>query len=299
MASEPAASRLLCVGDLNADIAITPDGALTAGADTSGRIALTAGGSAANVAAEAARLGVRTRFAGVVGDDALGRLLVDDLARRDVDVRCVIRSGAASRSIAALIEADGDRSMVSDLSTETVLLAADVASSWFDDASWLHLTAYTWFPADGPATWARLVGHAAERRIPWSVDPSSARMLGDGHGPNEASTAFDGADVIFPSHDEATVLTGSDDPATAARQLLDLAETAVVTSGADGVTVARRGRPTLHCDAHVATVVNTLGCGDAFAAGFVAGRVAGADDHECAQRGLASAARVLGLTAAR
>ena len=296
---EPAGPRVLCVGDLNADIAITPDGSLVPGTDTPGRIALTAGGSAANVAAESARLGVPTRFAGVVGDDALGRLLVDDLTVRGIDVRCVVRLGAASRSIAALIDADGDRSMVSDLSTDSVLLAADIDASWFDDATWLHLTAYTWFPDGGPATWERIVGLATERDIPWSVDPSSARMLVDGRGPADAAAAFTGADVVFPSQDEATALTGSDDPTTAAQQLLDLADTAVVTSGADGVTLARRGQPMLHCDAHDATVVNTLGCGDAFAAGYIAGRVSGADDRECAERGLASAARVLGLASAR
>lgn len=297
--SEPTGPRLLCVGDLNADIAITPDGSLVPGTDTPGRIALAAGGSAANVAAESARLGVPTRFAGVVGDDALGRLLADDLHRRGIDVRCVFRSGTTSRSIAALIGVDGDRSMVSDLSTDTVLRPRDIASSWFDDATWLHLTAYTWFPDGGPATWERIVGLATERDIPWTVDPSSARMLVDGRGPADAAAAFAGADVIFPSQDEATALTGSDDPTTAAQQLLDLADTAVVTSGANGVTVARRGQPAFHCDAPDAVVVNTLGCGDAFAAGFIAGRLSGVDDRECAERGLASATRVLGLASAR
>lgn len=297
--SEPTGPRLLCVGDLNADIAITPDGSLVPGTDTPGCIALTAGGSAANVAAESARLGVSTRFAGVVGDDALGRLLVDDLHIRGIEVDCVFRSGATSRSIAALIGADGDRSMVSDLSTDTVLRPTDIESSWFDDATWLHLTAYTWFPEGGPATWERIVGFATERDIPWSVDPSSARMLVDGRGPAEAVAAFTGADVIFPSHDEATALTGSDDPTTAAQQLLDLADTAVVTSGPDGVTVARRGQPVFHHEAHDATVVNTLGCGDAFAAGYIVGRVGGGNDHDCAEGGLASATRVLGLASAR
>ena len=290
---------LLCVGDLNADIAITPTGLLSPGADTPGTIALTAGGSAANVASEAARIGVATRFAGVVGDDALGRLLLDDLAVRDIDVRSVIRPNVASRSIAALIGADADRSMVSDLSTATVLRDADVESSWFDDMAWLHLTAYTWFPDDGPATWARLVECAAEFDLHWSVDPSSARMLTDGRGSVSAVAAFTGADVVFPSQDEAMVLTGSDDPNVAARQLLDLADTAVVTSGANGVTVARRGRATFSRHALPATVVNTLGCGDAFAAGFIAGRLNGLDDDGCAHSGLASAARVAGLASAR
>lgn len=297
--TEPNAPRLLCVGDLNADITITPDGGLSSGGDTPGSVRLCGGGSASNVAAEAARLGVPTRFAGVVGDDVLGRVLIDELAGRGVDVRSVVREGASSRSVAALIDGDGDRSLVSDLSTATVLTAADIVPEWFDDTSWLHLTAYTWFPADGPALWNRLVRHATGSAVPWSVDPSSARMLTLGRGPEAAAAAFDGAAVIFPSNDEATMLTGVDDPTASAERLLDLSDTSAVTSGERGVTVARRGHPTFTVEAHPATVVNTLGCGDAFAAGFVAGRLWGHDDRACADRGLASAARVLATATAR
>lgn len=291
--------KLLCVGDLNADIAITPAGHIVAGGDTPGSVRLTGGGSASNVAAEAARLGVATRFAGVVGDDVLGRVLVDELAGRGVDVRAVVRAGASSRSIAALIDGDGDRSMVSDLATSTVLMPADVDADWFDDTSWLHLTAYTWFPDDGPVVWSRLLGHATDRVMPWSVDPSSARMLTDRRGPDAAAAAFEGAAVVFPSHDEATVLTGDDDPALAAQRLLAVADTAAVTSGERGVTVARRGHETFTVAAHPATVVNALGCGDAFAAGFIAGRLRGLDDRACTDTASASAARVLAMSAAR
>lgn len=294
--SEP--PRLLCVGDLNADIAITPEGPVAPGGDTPGRVRLAGGGSASNVAAEAARLDVTTRFAGVVGDDVLGRVLVDELAGRGVDVRTVVRTGASSRSIAAMVDGDGDRSMVSDLSTATVMMPADIVPEWFDRTSWLHLTAYTWFPDGGPVVWSRLLGHVSDLGIPWSLDPSSARMLTDRGGPDVAA-AFAGAAVVFPSQDEATVLTGADDPAVAAQRLLDLADTAAVTSGERGVTVARRGQPTFVVAARPATVVNTLGCGDAFAAGFIAGRLRGHDDRSCADTGLASAARVLAMATSR
>ena len=43
--------RLLCIGDLNADITITSDERIASGSDTHGQVALAGGGSAANVAA--------------------------------------------------------------------------------------------------------------------------------------------------------------------------------------------------------------------------------------------------------
>ena len=55
---------------------------LLPGGDTTGRIALAPGGSAANVAAWIARVGMPAGFVGKVGADALGDLIVDDLRAR-------------------------------------------------------------------------------------------------------------------------------------------------------------------------------------------------------------------------
>lgn len=290
-------ARLLCIGDLNADIAITAD--VAPGSDTAGAVELAAGGSAANVAAGVARRNVSTRFVGVVGDDLLGTFLVDELAGHGVEVQPIRRSGTSSRAIAALVGSTGDRSMVSDLSTATVLAAADVDPAWFDDVDWLHLTAYSWFPEGGSQVLASLIKLATERSIPWSIDPSSAQMLTTGRSVHSALEAFTGAAVLFPSEDEAEVLTGLSDPVAASEQLLDIADTAVVTRGADGAVLARRGHAPLSAPAHDAVVVNALGCGDAFAAGFIASRMLGRDDEASMTAGLAAAAHVVGMSTAR
>ena len=83
----------------------------------------------------------------------------------------------------------------------------------------------------------------------------------------EVATAFEGASILFPSEDEAGWLAGVDDPTAAAERLLDLSETVVVTCGADGAVIARQGVPTFHIPAAPTDLVNTLGCGDAFAGG--------------------------------
>lgn len=291
--------RLLCIGDLNADIAIVPDGEIAAGSDTDGRVELATGGSAANVAAGAASSGTPTRFVGVVGDDLLGAVLVDSLRRDGVDVEPIVRIGANSRAIAAMIAPNGERSMVSDLAAGTSFRIDDIDPRWFDDVDWIHLTAYTWFPPGGDEVFARIVGLASELGIAWSVDPSSAQMLESMRTSRDAVAAFDGAAVIFPNHEEATMLTGADDPADAATQLLEIAETAVVTCGASGVVVAARHAPLRRCPAHDALVVNTLGAGDAFAAGFIAARVVGRDDEAATEHGLVAAAHAVARATAR
>lgn len=289
--------RLLCIGDLNADITIAAESEVAPGSDTSGVVRLAAGGSAANVAAVAAA-GVRSRFAGVVGDDLLGQMLTDELAGHGVEVRAVVRPGSSSRAIAALISPNGDRSMVSDLATATVLGVDDIDHRWFDGVDWLHLTAYTWFPHGGPEVMARVAAVASERGIPWSIDPSSAQMLRT-RSVGAATEAFRGASVMFPNDDEATALTDIDDPVAAATRLLEIANTVVVTCGATGVVVAARDRPSFRAAAHDAPVVNTIGAGDAFAAGFIAARMTGGDDEASARAGLAAAARAVARATAR
>ena len=283
--------RLLCVGDLNADVTVTVEGGISVGSDTPGTVVMSGGGSVANVAAWAAQAGLAARFAGVVGDDPLGDFLVDELAGHGVEVRVTRRAGVASRAIAAIVEADGNRSMVSALDPATVLVGDDIVSSWFDDVDWVHLTAYTYLQPAGRATFAQLVATIESRSIPWSVDPSSAEMLASQCRREDVATAFGGASILFPSEDEAGWLAGVDDPTAAAERLLDLSETVVVTCGADGAVIARRGVPAFHIPAAPTDLVNTLGCGDAFAGGFLSGRLDGLDDRASAGTAAGVAAR--------
>ncbi|MGA9278885.1 carbohydrate kinase family protein, partial [Ilumatobacter sp.] len=254
--------ELLCVGDLNADITITAVEAIAVGSDTPGSVVMSGGGSAANVAAWAAEAGAdgfMSRFVGVVGDDELGDFLIDELAGHGVDVRVIRRESTASRAIAAIVGGDGNRSMVSALDPATVLGTADVDPAWYDGVGWLHLTGYTFLQSAGRATFARLIASAEERSMPWSLDPSSATMLAAGAERGDVADAFAGAAVMFPSHDEAEWLADAADPVAAAELLLDLSDTVVVTCGADGAVVARRGSPTFSIEAAPAALVNTLG----------------------------------------
>ena len=172
-------------------------------------------------------------------------------------------------------------------------------ASWFDDVDWVHLTAYTYLQSAGRTTFAQLIAAAAERSIPWSVDPSSAEMLASQCRREEAGTAFEGASVLFPNQDEAGWLAGADDPTVAAERLLDLADTVAVTCGVDGAVIARRGVPTFRIAAAPTELVNTLGCGDAFAGGFLSGRLDGLDDEASAARAVEVAARAARSAASR
>jgi sugar/nucleoside kinase (ribokinase family) len=96
---------------------------------------------------------------------------------------------------------------------------------------------------------------------------------------------------------EAALLTGSDDPAEAARRLLRRAGRAdvIVRSGPDGCVLATRVSLS-HIDAPAVTAVDTTGAGDAHSGVFLAGLAAGLTPGEAARR--ASAAAALAVTRA-
>jgi sugar/nucleoside kinase (ribokinase family) len=294
--SAPVPPRLLCVGDLNLDLVITPAHGLVVGSDTPGEVAMSGGGSAANVAAWAVAAGVDARFVGTIGDDPTGALLTSSLAAQGVEVVPIVRSSARSRTVAVIVGADGERSMVSDLDPSVALVLDDLDQRWFDGVHWLHLTGYS---AIEPATrplFAALLDAARRRGLPCSIDPSSADLLRRSFERHEARSAFRGVDVLFPNRDEAAFLTGLDDPAAAATDLLELAATVAVTCASQGAVIATRGEPLRHVAAQPVHVTNALGAGDAFAGGFLAGVLMGTDPAALA---VATAARAVAISTAR
>ena len=292
-------TRLLCIGDLAADLAITITDDLAVGSDTDGTIAMYGGGSAANVAAWAARSGLPTRFVGAVGDDPLGEFLTHDLADHGVEVLPIRRAGQRSRAVAAIVGPSGERSLVSDLSSEVAPAIADFDPIWFDDVTWLHLTAYTLFAERSRGLFSLLTTFAAQHRIPYSIDPSAAQLLAATGTAAAARSAFEGARVLFPNHDEASWLTGTDDPREATEHLLDIADCVATTCGADGAWIATRAGDTFHADASSATLVNSLGCGDAFAGGFIAGCQQGMDARASPRAAVELAGDACGIPSAR
>ena len=94
------------------------------------------------------------------------------------------------------------------------------------------------------------------------------------------------ADVLLPNENEALALTGQRTVADALAQLGELAPVVAIKRGAHGAMVLGDGETT-DVPALAAEVADTIGAGDAFDAGFVAGFLAGLTPVECARMGCA------------
>jgi len=124
-----------------------------------------------------------------------------------------------------------------------------------------------------------------------SVDPSSAAPV-----QRAGAAAFlewvGGVDLLVPNRDEAAVLTGMPDPRGAARALTAHVREVVVKLGAQGA-LWTDGQAQARAPALDVLVSDTTGAGDAFAAGLLAARLAGAEPPDALGAGCSLAAEAI------
>jgi sugar/nucleoside kinase (ribokinase family) len=286
---------LLVLGDCNPDLVLS-------GTDLHPRFGqaerlvdearLTIGGSGAIFACAAARLGLRTALTAVVGDDLLGRWMLDQLAARGVDVGGCKVDPARPTGLTVVLSQPGDRAILTAVGTIAALRVEDVDRDRRRAARHLHVSSYFLQAALRPGL-AGLFREAREQGHSTSVDPN--------WDPDEAWDAglhalLPHVDCLLPNAVEAVRIAATaasapppgDPPAAgpgpggveaAAAALAAAGPLVAVKLGAAGaVAAAPGGRGPLRVQVPpvaAATVVDTTGAGDSFDAGFLFGRLAG------------------------
>jgi sugar/nucleoside kinase (ribokinase family) len=237
--------------------------------------------------------------------DLVARVGVDDVYRHeralaDAGVRAHIRYDARSATGAVVSVRNGDRrTAMSDPAASGVLSEDDLPPDLTGRADIVHLTGAAMLGGGGAARIASLVerAHTGPARV--ALDPSSTAIV-HAIGAAEFLEALEGVDVLFPSEQEALALTGTSSVAAAMPLLTARVPLVVVTMGHDGVLLGRPGRSPQRVPITPATVVDTLGAGDAFAAGFL--RAWATDPVRvgaAAREGTRVAARALGFVGGR
>ncbi|WP_438855396.1 carbohydrate kinase family protein [Agromyces sp. M3QZ16-3] len=282
----PAPGILVVVGDLLEDIVVWATEPIRAATDSAAQVFRSRGGSAANVAAHAAGH-TPTRFVGRVGDDGAGAALVSALAASGVDVR-VQRAGRTG-AVVLVVAPDGERTMFPDRAAAAEL--SDVDAAWLDDVAWLHVPSYGFEHEPMRTEVRRLIALARGRGAGISIDASSTGLL-EGLGVERALGWFAGLrpDVLFANATEAELLGiagGGEVAASVARRL-------VVKHGPRPTEVFDGGERTARVPVPpVGAVRDLTGAGDAFAAGYLAAAIGGADATASCVAGHAVAASVI------
>ncbi|GLX00450.1 carbohydrate kinase family protein [Microtetraspora sp. NBRC 16547] len=265
---------LLVVGDANPDVIIsgtprTPAFGQREQLVETGELVL--GGSGAITACGAARLGLRTAFVGRVGDDDAGAVTLDALTRRGVDVSACVVDRAAATALTVVLVDGSDRAILTAPGCLDRLDAADVPAELLARAAHVHASSYFLQPrlaAGLPDLFRAARAGGATTSLDTNDDPSG-RWQG-------LDKVLELTDILLPNDREALALAGRTD-GDLDRAVRDLAErglTPVIKRGADGALAFADGEP-IRVPALPARVVDTVGAGDSFNAGLLAGHLRG------------------------
>lgn len=278
------AGIVLCAGEPLVVLSPPPGGSL----DGSDSVLVSVGGAEANVAIHLARLGISVRFAGRVGADPFGNRVRAALAAEGVDVETLD------------VDADRPTGLYAKQPTTNGTVAhyyrsGSATSAWthidepaFAGVTRLHVTGI--LASLGP-TCLRLVNDLLGRDVPVSFDVNYRPRLWDG---TDAAVALGDlaarADIVFVGLDEAAELWGCTDADDVHAALPDVE---LVVKDAGRAAIAFAGGERLEVAALPVDVVEPVGAGDAFAAGYVAARHVGGDVARALRTGHTIAAGTL------
>lgn len=262
------------------------------------RFRVVAAGAESNVAAGLAQLGCRTRWLSRLGNDELGHLVAEMIAGHGVDV--VVDWDPVRATGVCVKEVSATGTLMRYYRGHSAARHLDEMDlSDLDEATWIHLTGVTaaLSPQDRELVTELLSQRLGTVRMSFDVNYRPALWP-------DAATAAEVlvrlarlADVIFIGDNEAQALLGTVSVDDVAGALLRLdGQQLVFKRGAGAVTlVTSEGQ--VSEPAKDVKVVDLVGAGDAFAAGYLAASIWGWPATDRLRLGHFLAARVIAVTA--
>ncbi len=264
---------ILVAGEINPDLILTGDvepafgqvEKLVSSAD------LTIGSSSVIFACGAARLGLKVSLIGVCGDDVWAHFMLDEMHRRNVDVSGVIIRREGQTGLSLILNQGSDRAILTYPGLIPALRATDIPDELLGRARHLHVSSFflqTALQPDLPDLFRQAHGLGVTTSLDTNYDP-----IEKWSGFKELLSV---TNVLMLNEKEAISLTGEIDVERAANSLSSRVDVLAVKLGPAGALGIQGGRecsvPSLPVQ-----VVDTVGAGDSFDAGFIYGFLAGWD----------------------
>ena len=262
--------NVLCIGDVMLDVIarinVSPQ-KINFGSDTASRISTSSGGAAGNVAAWLTRTDARSTIVSHVGDDPAGAAIVAEFDALGVSHGDLVIPGETSGVVVVLVDSSGERTMFPDKGANSRLTAQDLPD--LNSFQAVYISGYALLNPLARDGVLAMIEKIKADGIPIYFDPASVGAMKD-VADKELHNWFSMMDVLFLNEEESIYLTGSVDIERALNYLLDFSQVVVIKRGSAGAIAKARGFDSISLPAFAATVVDTTGAGDSFAAGFIA-----------------------------
>ncbi len=240
-----------------------------------------AGGLVANAACAAARLGLSSGWAGVLGDDEGGKLALRDLQGYGVDTTWVeVLPGQISDFCIILLDPSRERTiLVANTTINMPTFRPELLAA-------LARARVVYLVPQKPAVYGPLQAavHAGGGRM--AIDLEAAHALSY----EEIQDCLAHSDIVFCNATALARFTRQEEPRNGARALLALGvEIVVVTMGSRGAAAFRAGEEAF-APSFPVRVVDTTGAGDCFHGAFLAGLLRDWPLRDCLEFSNAAAA---------
>ncbi|MBP1136630.1 2-dehydro-3-deoxygluconokinase [Arthrobacter sp. PvP023] len=292
---------VLCVGETMA--VVTP--AKAESLSEAEECLLGFGGAESNVAAHLAEFGYRTGWASRVGNDPFGHRIIDGLAARGVDVTLVTRDSTCPTGV-YFKDPDlgqGAKTLYYRAGSAASRMAPADSAAWpLEQTGWIHTTGINAALSEScSALTERLLKGAgpAGYKVSFDVNYRPALWNVDVAGPRLLELARL-ATVVLVGLDEAETLWGCNSAEEVSELLQGPLHVVIKDSASEAVEFVRdhnREERVFRVPANLVEVVEPVGAGDAFAAGYLAGLLRGDNPEDRLAMGHSFAAWTLGTRA--
>ncbi|POA48840.1 5-dehydro-2-deoxygluconokinase [Pseudomonas sp. MPR-ANC1] len=294
---------LICLGRLGVDLYAQQVGARLEDVSS---FAKYLGGSSANIAFGTARLGLKSAMLSRVGDDHMGRFLVESLAREGCDVSAI--KVDSERLTAMVLLGLKDREtfplvFYRENCADMALRAEDINEAFIASSKALLITGTHFSTESVYKASIQALDYAEKHNVRRVLDidyrpvlwglagkaDGETRFVADRNVSQHVQSILPRFDLIVGTEEEFLIAGGAEDLLTALRNVRRLSNaTLVVKLGPQGCTVIHGVIPVRLEDGAIypgvrVEVLNVLGAGDAFMSGFLSGWIEDATDERCCQ----------------
>ncbi len=270
---------IIALGELNVDLLLNKIGGFPeVGKEIFAKeMTLTLGSSTAIFAANAASLGAKVSFLGMVGNDDFGAFVRTSLEKRGVDTSNLIEVSTAATGLTAILNYDQDRANVTYPGAMSIMGVKDIRPEVIAQAKHVHIS----------SIFLQETLHKDIYEIVKLVKDNGATLSMDMQFDPEEKWDFDYkkilplVDIFMPNIQELTAVTGKKTLEEAVAEVRPYINVLVVKMGSKGSTVVTKEGEIILPAMLNSNVVDAIGAGDSFNSGFITAFVQGKDLEYC------------------